>query len=163
MSGETTTAVSPTPVAAERRFAFDFGDGRRWVASRAVLTEIPIGAHLQPLPNAPPVLAGAINVRGAIRLVFDPLRFAGEVPAGAGPGQRRILLIDRDEHCAGVLIAGEPTLAEIRPDPSPFDAGPFTRFVQQVLASSDGQRLYEFDHRQWFKHLRDVTTSTAGT
>lgn len=165
MTGETTTVTATVATAAptERRFAFDFGDGRRWIASRAVLTEIPIGASLQLLPNAPPMLAGAINVRGAIRLVFDPLRFAGEIPAEAGAGQRRILLIDRDEHCAGVLISGEPVLVEIRPDPAPYDAGPFTPFVHQVWADNHGRPVYEFDHRQWFKHLRGGSSSNADT
>lgn len=147
----------------ERRFAFTFGDGRWWVVPTAILTEIPIGAHLQPLPNAPLALAGAINVRGAIRLVFDPLRFGGEVPDTAGVGQRRILLLDRDEHCAGLLIVGEPLLSQVRPDPAPFDAGPFNPFVQQVLVASDGQRLFELDHRAWFRHQREAAMTASPT
>lgn len=141
--------------ATQRRFTFDVGAGPRLMVAAEVLQEIPLGATLQALPNAPASLAGAVNLRGAIRIVFDPL--AGLRPADKSP-QRRILLLDREAHCTGTLIVGEPRLDELRLATGAAPHGPWAAVARSVWALvSSGEHVLEIDHRAWFAQLRDLS------
>jgi hypothetical protein len=150
----TSESADPKPMAAQRRFTFDVGIGPRLMVAAEVLQEIPLGATLQALPNAPTSLAGAVNLRGAIRIVFDPLAALRIVDK---PPQRRILLLDRETHCTGVLIVGEPRLDELRPAHGVVPSGPWAASTRTVWMLNSGESVLEIDHRGWFMRLRDLS------
>jgi chemotaxis signal transduction protein len=154
-AAESTAAVQPRAGSGQRRFTFDVGTGARLMTRIDVQQEIPLGARLQVLPNAPPALAGAVNLRGAIRIVFDPL---AALSRPERPANRRILLIDRENHCAGTLIIGEPRLDELQTAAGIAGSGPWAAQVRQVWTVVEtGETVLEIDHRDWFTQLRDLS------
>lgn len=150
-------AADAVQMPAVRRFTFSVGAGPRLMTAVEVMQEIPLVAGLQRLPNTPAVLAGVLNLRGAIRIVFDPLA-ALSLPLPEQP--RRVLLIDRDPHCAGVYILDEPRLDSLQSCVGVAAQGPWAALARSVWKAADTEEyVLEIDHRAWFAQLRDLSQS----
>jgi len=140
------------------------------VGSLSLLVGPQAGSEVGPLapiagiPNSPSWLLGMINLRGNLVPVFDLARACGldASRASAEPGGEEsaakpmILVFDKGEKAAGVLIDGFPrALTGLR------RAGqltglpePLARHVPAALAAAD-EVWFEFDHESFFGALLD--------
>jgi chemotaxis signal transduction protein len=98
------------------------------------------------LPNAPRWLAGVMNLRGNPVPVFD-LCAALDLPRDDAAKKSKVLVLDKGEHAAGLLIDGLPRVV---PPGHPVEQpaalpGRLAPFATRAIATSDGV-WFEFDH-----------------
>lgn len=79
-------------------------DGQRYAFPAGRIVQVVQMVAISPLPGAPPVVEGVVNVRGKIVPVFDLRGRFGLPPRPADPGQHLIIL------------SGSPRLAAVRVD-----------------------------------------------
>jgi chemotaxis signal transduction protein len=98
------------------------------------------------LPNAPRWLAGVMNLRGNPVPVFD-LCSALELARNGESQKSMVLVLDKGEHAAGLLIDGLPRIVPQGRPIEPPGALParLAPFTPQAVATSDAIWL-EFDH-----------------
>jgi purine-binding chemotaxis protein CheW len=81
-------AISPT--AGLELLVFQLGD-LRLALELTVVREVARAVEILPLPGAPPIVEGIIDVRGEIVPVYDVRQRFGLAPAGLHPDQRLVI------------------------------------------------------------------------
>jgi len=109
-------------------------------------SEVVEARGIAPLPNAPRWLAGVMNLRGNPVPVFD-LCSALELARNDESQKSMVLVLDKGEHAAGLLIDGLPRIVPQGKPIEPPGALPIrlAPFAPQAVATSDAVWL-EFDH-----------------
>ncbi|MGF1525381.1 MAG: chemotaxis protein CheW [Candidatus Competibacterales bacterium] len=109
---------------------------------------------LYPLPNTPPWLLGLLNLRGTIVPVFHLQSAIGLEATPTLSGKTRVLVLDRDERAAGLVVDGFPrSLTLDNPSLAGGQAKGLEAFVGQAY-DEVGTIWLEFDHRAFFNALR---------
>jgi len=146
-------ATGLAPVEQERaRYGFRVG-GIGLLIGQDTVSEVIEQAPIYPLPNAPPWFPGLVNLRGNLAPVFDVKRFL-ELNDGVAAGRRWLLILDRGDRAAGVLIDDLPRIAFTRHPLSRLPPLPPTLrpYVAQAYVQDDIVWL-EFDHQNFFRTL----------
>jgi twitching motility protein PilI len=171
-NGMTRTAIGMSPTAALSRFAPPDGSHVRatqpaqedvrygfrvadigFLFGRQILCEVIPPPLVARIPRTPEWLSGVTNLRGSLVPVFDlrpllnlPLRTSGEAV---------VIVLDRGEHAAAVLVDGQPraltglsALSQLPPLPVALDNHVSMGFVAQ------GTTWLELEHREFFASLR---------
>ena len=139
--------LEPTRARTEQRVRYGFR-----VSSLGLLIRLNTGSEvvearaIAAMPNAPRWLAGVMNLRGNPVPVFD-LCAALDLPRNDESQKSMVLVLDKGEQAAGLLIDGMPRVV---PPGKPIDQptslpARLVPFAPQALAAGDGVWL-EFDH-----------------
>lgn len=109
-------------------------------------SEVVEARGIAPLPNAPHWLAGVMNLRGNPVPVFD-LCSALELARNDESQKSMVLVLDKGEHAAGLLIDGLPRVVPQGKAIEPPGGLPtrLVAFTAQAVATRDAIWL-EFDH-----------------
>ena len=98
-------------------------------------------AALTPVPQAPPAVAGILNLRGQIVTVLDLGRRFGAGPVAGGPSARIVVVRDGEES-VGLLfdrVGDVITVSAGDRQPPPANLGPVQgRFFTGVIPTADG-------------------------
>lgn len=105
------------------------------------------------MPNAPRWLAGVMNLRGNPVPVFD-LCAALDLPRNDESQKSMVLVLDKGEHAAGLLIDGLPRVV---PPGNPIERptalpARLASFATETVAAGDGV-WFEFDHAGFLASL----------
>lgn len=139
--------LGPAQVRDERQARYGFR-----VSSLGLLIKVGTGSEvveargIAVLPNAPRWLAGVMNLRGNPVPVFD-LCAALDLPRSDASSKSMVLVLDKGEHAAGLLIDGLPRVVapgNAIEQPTALPARLAT-FVTHPRATDDGV-WFEFDH-----------------
>jgi chemotaxis signal transduction protein len=105
------------------------------------------------VPNAPPWLLGMINLRSHLVPVFD-LKLVCALPQEQSPAQPTILVLDKGEHAAGLVIEGFP-VPLWGMEPIPHLPQLPTALLGHVPAGHlrAGEVWLELDHESFFASL----------
>ena len=95
--------------------------GRSYAIDVSHLREVVRWQPSTPLPNAPPLIAGVLDLRDLVVPVLDMGLALGGAPVQAGPNAR-ILVIEFDEMLVGLAV--EAATDVVSPPPSSVDAPP---------------------------------------
>jgi len=135
----------------ERRYGFNVGSVNLLIG-RGTPSEIPERADVYPLPGVPAWFHGLLNLRGNLVPVFDVARLLAH--RGEVVGRERVLILDRGEAGAGILIEGFPrAVGRLRALPQ---RPPLPRVLQEFApdAFADGEGVWlELDHQRFFRSL----------
>ena len=144
-------ATGIAPVEQERaRYGFRVG-GIGLLIGQDTVSEVIEQAPIYPLPNTPLWFPGLVNLRGNLAPVFDVKWF---LELGAAVGKRWLLILDRGDRAAGVLIDDLPqravtrhVLARLPPLPPALRSHVAQAYVQDDIV------WLEFDHQGFFRAL----------
>jgi len=116
-------------------------------------SEVVEARGIAPMPNAPRWLAGVMNLRGNPVPVFD-LCAALELPRNDESQKSMVLVLDKGEKAAGLLIDGVPRVVS---EGTPIDLptalpARLAPFAPHAVATGDAVWL-EFDHAEFLTNL----------
>jgi twitching motility protein PilI len=134
----------------ERRYGFSVGNIGLLIGS-GTPSEIPERAEVYPLPGVPTWFRGLVSLRGNLVPVFDVGRLLGHHEE---PLRQQVLILEREETAAGLLIEGFPqAVGKLRALSQRPPLPPVLRsYVPEAFA--EGTRIWlEFDHRGFFQSL----------
>ena len=120
-------------------------DGQRYAFPAEKIVQVVQMVAISPLPGAPPVVEGVVNVRGKVVPVFDLRGRFGLPPRPIDPGQHLIILNGSPRHAAVRVDAAEDFVSipdgEITPA-APLQAAGIassaTRNVAGIASTVDG-------------------------
>ena len=146
---------SPTTATSEDvvfRFGFEVL-GVKLVPSAGVLTELIAAAQVYPIPRTTASLVGLTSLRGTLVPVFDPARASGTATS-IRPQQHLVLVFDRDDDRAGVLVNTAPVSVSLMPDEADdaIPDSPLAPFIKRPRAQLNSPKSvwWEFNHRSAF-------------
>jgi purine-binding chemotaxis protein CheW len=123
---------------------------------------------LTPVPAAPPILVGVLNLRGEILAVFDLRRFFG-LPEGDATEQARVLVLGHERAEFGILADAVQEVQRLRTDevlePPATVAGVGREYVRGVTGAAlivlDGAVLFQ-DRRLFIDQAEEGPTTARG-
>ena len=110
-------------MAQKRQLASCFVDDRLFGIDVATVQEVMSGVDLTPVPLAPPIIGGLLNLRGQIVTAID-LRRCLQLPDRAADQPTVNLILRTDEGCTGVLVDAVGDVLEV--DEDDFERPPET-------------------------------------
>jgi len=120
-------------------------DGQRYAFPADKIVQVVQMVAISPLPGAPPVVEGVVNVRGKVVPVFDLRGRFGLPPRPIDPGQHLIILSGSPRHAAVRVDAAEDFISipdgQVSPAAPLSEAGiapSATRHVAGIAATEDG-------------------------
>lgn len=139
------------PAQEEVRYGFKVADVG-FLVGRQILCEVIPPPLVARIPHTPDWLSGVINLRGSLVPVFD-LRPLLKLTSRSS-GDAAVIVLDRGEHAAAVLVDGHPraltglgALSQLPPLPEALGNHVSIGFVAQ------GTTWLELDHRGFFGSL----------
>jgi len=146
--------LGPVLARTEQRVRYGFR-----VSSLGLLIKLDAGSEvveargIASMPNAPRWLAGVMNLRGNPVPVFD-LNAALDLPRNDESQKSMVLVLDKGEQAAGLLIDGMPRVVPPgnpveQPSTLPARLAPF---ATRAIVAGDGVWL-EFDHVGFLTNL----------
>lgn len=147
--------MTPSPVAILELLVFDVGDRRLALRARDV-HEVIRAVAIAPLPKAPPVVEGVINVRGTLMPVLDLRKRFGLPPVPITPEQHFILaragprpVALRVDRALDLTIVPEDAVeSATRVVPRAEYVAGLARLADGVLVIHDLERFLSLDEEQ---------------
>lgn len=132
MSATTSTASSVTARPQRSVLFFSLGTLRLGLLMEDVL-EVVRAVHIEPLPGAPAVVEGVVNVRGAVLPVYD-LRRRFDLPAKALQAADRLLVVRGGSRTALLRVDADVAVSEV--DEALIDKAPLVGARSEVVTGA---------------------------
>jgi purine-binding chemotaxis protein CheW len=133
--GATATTAEPTPRGTVQFVVFRLGSEEFGLPIAAVDEVALVPEQLTRVPKMPKFLEGVINLRGEVLPVVDQRR-RFELPAYAGGGRRRLIVVRTERHRAGLIVDSVSEVLRAPADaiePAPDLTGEGARLVNGVI------------------------------
>ncbi len=143
------------------RYGFRVGNLGMLVPAKAA-SELSGDLSVYPVPNTPPWFPGLVNLRGNLIPVFDLKRLL--MPGDDSAPQRKLLVLDKEENAAGILVDGFPRPLKLAEPMTRAPSLPGT--LEEHLAAAyfvDDAVWLEIWHRELFAAIGQLMAGGAAT